>query len=83
MKATFLDFITLLNGVFVGSSRSIALTIGSVAVDSLYCIVSCAIIARFWKGWEPVVCALGSRQRSSGSERVVIRRGVNREIRTH
>ena len=83
MKATFLDFITLLNGVFVGSSRSIALAIGSVPVDSLYCIVSCAIIARLWKGWESVVGALCSRQRSSSSERVVIRRGINREIRTH
>lgn len=55
MKATFLDFITLLNGMFVRSSRSIALTIRSVPVDSLYCIVPCAIIARFWKVREPVV----------------------------
>ncbi len=83
VKATFLDLITLLNGVFVGSSRSIAFAIGSVPIDSLNCIVSCAIIDSLWKGWQSVVWALCSQQRSSRSERVVIRRGLGWEIRTH
>ena len=83
MKAAFFDFIAFLNGVFVSSSRSITLTVGSVPVDPLYGIVSCAITARFRKGWKPVVGSLSTGQRPSRSKRMVIHRSLNREVRTH
>ena len=83
MKAAFLDLVTLLNGVFVGSSSSIALAIGSVPVDSLYCIVSCAIVARFRKACKPAVWGLRSRQCSTRTERVVIHGDLNGKICTH
>ena len=83
MKAAFFDFIAFLNGVFVSPSRSIAFTIGSVPVDPLYGIVSCAITARFRKGRKPVVGSLCTRQRSSRSKWIVIRSGLNRKVCTH
>ena len=83
MNTALLDLITLLNTVFVGSGRSIALTIGSVPIDSLYCIVPCTITARFRKGRNSIVKALCNRQRSSRCEWIVVRRGFDRKISTH
>ena len=51
MNATFLDLITLLYTMFMSSSCSVPFTISPIPIDSLYSVVSCAIIARIHERW--------------------------------